>query len=142
MSMVATDTTLQQCSIVPEPLHLGTPVRLDDTHMLKRRAPYKGHREQPAFWYSLVSGECILPNSKKGTLPENTTLATLLDKIEAYSIREYDSKKKSAVLYLVASKEQHVYTRAWMNRVDGDWKQVKGEPVINDDWSEPNLPHQ
>lgn len=91
---------IHSCTIVQFPDNLPEPVALDFNHALVKRHPYK-YAGRPCFFYSYQTGDVIMPDGKRGTIPASTDLMSLLEKIQQYSARE-KSAKKEVNLYLVS----------------------------------------
>jgi hypothetical protein len=103
-----------QCTIVQKPENLGTPIEQDFNHTLERgRNGYRYQIDRPNFWYHPGTGQVIMPDGTKGTIPGSTSLTTLLEKIEQFTVRKY-GEKKPVNLYVVAG-------RLIKNRPNKEW---------------------
>ncbi len=76
----------KNCTVVAKAETLETPVALDYEHALGRRHPYHYAKSRPCFWYSPYTGDAIMPDGTRGTIPISTSLTTLLEKIEQYTL--------------------------------------------------------
>ena len=86
---------------------------MDEKHLLTRRHAWS-YQDRPAFWYDYVHGQVIMPDGKRGQVPTSTDLPVLLTKIMAYTLHDYEGKKRAVTLFLCAG-------RAINHRPDREW---------------------